>query len=67
MTATSKRKTQITDELQDEQEIPDSKVREHIRKSNADYRAGRSRPAKDFLSELRAQARKPRKKCPGST
>jgi len=49
------------DELQDQQEIADPKVREHIRKSNADYLAGRSRPANAFLSELRAAA-KPRKK-----
>jgi AbrB family looped-hinge helix DNA binding protein len=54
------------DELQDEQEIGDAKVREHIRKSNADYVAGRSRPAQEFLSELRAEARKPTKKRPRS-
>lgn len=54
------------DELQDEQEISDPKVREHIRKSNADYWAGRSRPAQDFLAELRAEDRKPRKKRPRS-
>src|SRR3984885_5652499 len=47
------------DELQDEQEIRDPKIREHIRKSNADYLAGRSRPAQDFLSELRAEAPRP--------
>jgi AbrB family looped-hinge helix DNA binding protein len=50
------------DELQDQQEIRDPKIREHIRKSNADYLAGRSRPAQDFLSELRADGAKPRKK-----
>jgi bifunctional DNA-binding transcriptional regulator/antitoxin component of YhaV-PrlF toxin-antitoxin module len=49
-------------ELQDEREIGDPKVRKHIRNSMADYLAGRSRPAKDFLSELRAEAPKPRKK-----
>ena len=54
------------DELQDDQEIRDPKVREHIRKSNADYLAGRSRPGQDFLAELRAEARKPRKKRPRS-
>ncbi len=42
------------DELQDEREISDPKIREHIRKSNADYLAGRSRPASAFLSELRS-------------
>jgi len=51
-------------ELEDYLELKDPKVREHIRKSNADYLAGRTRPAKDFLSELRAGAarRKPAKK-----
>jgi AbrB family looped-hinge helix DNA binding protein len=49
-------------ELEDEREIRDPKVREHIRKSNADYLAGRSRPASEFLSELRADAPKARKK-----
>jgi AbrB family looped-hinge helix DNA binding protein len=53
-------------ELQDEQEIRDPKVREHIRKSNTDYLAGRSRPARDFLSALRAEATKPKKKRPRS-
>jgi AbrB family looped-hinge helix DNA binding protein len=54
------------DELQDEREIRDPKISEQIRKSNADYLAGRSRPAKDFLSELRAEAPKPGKKRPRS-
>src|SRR5665213_232189 len=55
-------------ELEDYLELQDPKVREHIRKSNADYLAGRSRPAKDFLAELRAEAahRKPVKKRPRS-
>jgi AbrB family looped-hinge helix DNA binding protein len=49
-------------EIEDEREIRDPKVREHIRKSNADYLAGRSRPASEFLSELRADVPKVRKK-----
>src|ERR1700733_5724720 len=53
-----------SEELQDEQEVHNPQVREHIRKSSADYLAGRSRPAKDFLSELRAEVAKPRKKRP---
>jgi AbrB family looped-hinge helix DNA binding protein len=52
------------DEWQDDLEIRDTKVREHIRKSTADYLAGRSRPAKDFLSELRAVAPRHGKKRP---
>ncbi|HTS46552.1 MAG TPA: hypothetical protein VMH05_01330 [Bryobacteraceae bacterium] len=55
------------DEPQDERENQDPKVREHIRKSHADYLAGRSRPANEFLAELRAELRrKPKKKSPRS-
>src|SRR5271156_5734201 len=55
------------DELEDYLELQDPKVREHIRKSNADHLAGRSRPAKDFLTELRAGAQPaPKKKRPRS-
>jgi antitoxin (DNA-binding transcriptional repressor) of toxin-antitoxin stability system len=55
-------------ELEDYLELRDPKVREHIRKSNIDYMAGRSRAAKDFLAELRVEAamRKPVKKRPPS-
>ena len=50
------------DELEDAREVQDPKVRSHIRKSNDDYLAGRSRPATEFLAELRAEThRKPRK------
>jgi len=50
------------DELHDQFEIQDPKVRAHIQKSNAEYLTGRSRPATQFLAELRAEAqRKPRK------
>lgn len=44
-------------ELEDYLELQDPKVRKHIQKSNADYMAGRTRPAQDFLAELRAGAR----------
>jgi len=46
------------DELADYLELQDPKVREHIRKSNEDYLAGRSRPAEEFLAELRAETQK---------
>ncbi len=46
------------DELEDYLELRDPKVRAHIRKSNADYLAGRSRRAEEFLAELRAEHRK---------
>jgi PHD/YefM family antitoxin component YafN of YafNO toxin-antitoxin module len=51
-------------ELEDYLELRNPKVREQIRKSDADYLAGRSRSAKDFLAELRTEAarRKPVKK-----
>ncbi len=50
------------EELEDQREMRDPKVREHIRKSNADYLAGRSRPASEFLSELRAGVPKAKRK-----
>jgi len=40
------------DELEDYLELRDPKVREHIRKSNKEYLAGKSRPLEDFLAEL---------------
>jgi AbrB family looped-hinge helix DNA binding protein len=52
------------DEIEGEREMRDPKLRAHIRKSNADYLADRSRPAGEFLSELRTEAHKAGKKCP---
>ena|SRR5436190_3172716 len=43
------------DELEDYLEVQDPKVREHIRKSSEEYRAGKGRPAQDFLAELQAK------------
>jgi hypothetical protein len=40
------------DELEDYLELRDPKVREHIRKSNEEYLAGKSRPAEELLAEL---------------
>ena len=48
------------DELEDYLELRDPKVRAQIRKSNADYLAGRSRPAEDSIAELRAEAQRKR-------
>lgn len=42
------------DELEDYLELKDPKIREHIRKSHQEYLAGKSRPAEEFLAELRA-------------
>jgi len=45
------------DEFEDYLELQDPKVREHIRKSNEEYLAGKGRPAELFLAELRHEAR----------
>lgn len=51
------------DEFEDYLELQDPTVRKQIRKSNAEYLAGKSRPAEDFLAELRAATRvKPRQR-----
>jgi len=42
------------DELEDYLEPRDPKIREHIRKSNEEYLAGKSRPIEEFLAELKA-------------
>lgn len=44
------------DEFEDYLELQDPKIRAHIRASNAEYRAGKSRPAEEFLKELRGEA-----------
>lgn len=41
------------DEFEDYLELQDPKMREHIRKSNEEYLAGKSRPAGQLLAELR--------------
>jgi PHD/YefM family antitoxin component YafN of YafNO toxin-antitoxin module len=43
------------DEFEDYLELQDPKVGAHIRKSQQEYRAGKSRPAEEFLAELRAE------------
>jgi PHD/YefM family antitoxin component YafN of YafNO toxin-antitoxin module len=53
------------DEFEDYLELRDPKVRAHIRKSNAQYLAGKSRPAEDFLAQIRRQLpSKPRRSRP---
>jgi PHD/YefM family antitoxin component YafN of YafNO toxin-antitoxin module len=53
------------DEFEDYLELRNPKARVHIRKSNAEYLAGKSRPAEDFLADLRRQAtRKSRQQRP---
>jgi PHD/YefM family antitoxin component YafN of YafNO toxin-antitoxin module len=43
------------DEFEDYLELQDPKVQADIRRSTAEYRAGKSRPAAAFLAELRAE------------
>ena len=50
------------DEFEDYLELQDPKVRAHIRASNAEYLAGKSRPADEFLKELRGEATKRNKR-----
>ena len=46
------------DEFEDYLELKDPEFREHIRKSYQEYLAGKSRPAEEFLSELRSASAK---------
>jgi prevent-host-death family protein len=46
------------DEFEDYLELQDPKVRAHIKKSHQEYLAGKSRPAEEFLAELRAEQRR---------
>ncbi len=46
------------DELQDEREIRDPKVRAAIRESHEEFVAGKGRPVKEFLAERAAFAKK---------
>ena len=54
------------DEFEDYLELQDSKVREHIRKSREEHRAGKARPAEALQNELDAIARKARKRSAGN-
>jgi len=47
-----------SDELQDEREIRDPKIRAAIRKSHQEFLAGKSRPAEEFLAERASRPRK---------
>jgi PHD/YefM family antitoxin component YafN of YafNO toxin-antitoxin module len=43
------------DEFEDYLDLQDPAIRAHIKKSDAEYRAGKSRAAEDFLAELRRE------------
>jgi PHD/YefM family antitoxin component YafN of YafNO toxin-antitoxin module len=47
------------DEFEDYLELQDPTVQRHIKKSNEEYLAGKSRPAEELLNELRQEAKKP--------
>ncbi len=46
------------DELQDDREVRDPKVRAAIRKSHEEFLAGESRPAEEFFAERASRTRK---------
>jgi PHD/YefM family antitoxin component YafN of YafNO toxin-antitoxin module len=46
------------DEFEDYLELQDPKVKRHIKKSTEDFLAGRSRPAREFLAELKTVRKK---------
>jgi len=50
------------EELEDYLELRDPTVRTHIQKSTAAWRAGKSRPAKQLLTELRPEAKAKRRR-----
>lgn len=52
------------DEFEDYLELNDPKVRRAIEKSNEDIRAGRTRPARELLAELRGEKKRTRKTRP---
>jgi len=54
------------DELQDEREIRDPKVRAAIRKGFQEFLAGKSRPMEEFLAERASRTKKRRARPPGA-
>jgi hypothetical protein len=50
------------DELEDYLELQDPKVKRHIEKSTQDFRAGKGRPAREFLAELQETSQKKSKR-----
>src|SRR5213594_1772195 len=50
------------DEFEDYLELQDPKVRAHIRKSNEEYLAGKSRPLDEFRAARRAQEKSPERR-----
>jgi len=51
------------DEIQDEREIRDPKIRAAIRKSNQQFLAGKSRPVRDLFAERATRTKRRRRKA----
>jgi len=52
------------DEFEDYLELNAPKARREIKKSNEDIRAGRTRPARELLAELRGESKSKARKTP---
>lgn len=50
------------DEFEDYLELTDPKVKRDIKRSTEEFRAGKGRPAREFLAELQAAEQKRRKR-----
>jgi bifunctional DNA-binding transcriptional regulator/antitoxin component of YhaV-PrlF toxin-antitoxin module len=56
----------MSDELQDERDVHDPKIRAVIRKGHEEFLAGKTRPVAEFLAERAARARKHSRRLPGA-
>jgi hypothetical protein len=54
------------DELQDERDIRDPKIRAAIRKGHQEFLAGKTRPIGQFFAERAARARNGARRLPGA-
>jgi antitoxin component of MazEF toxin-antitoxin module len=54
------------DELQDEREIRDPKIRATIREGHAEFLAGKTRPIENFFAERASRTRKRARRHPGA-
>jgi hypothetical protein len=53
------------DELQDEREIRDPKIRAAIRRGHEEFLAGKTQPMGEFFAQRAARARKRARRLPG--
>lgn len=54
------------DEIQDEREIRDSKIRAAIRKGHEEFLTGKTRPIEEFFAKRAASVRKRARRQPGA-